>query len=88
MVSGMEEETFDSKIDLCRVCGPRVMSYSVLCAVCGKWVHARCTDNKNVIVYLAKDFACKKCGGMINILKGQDEILCQCVETVTEFFFI
>ena len=32
MVSGMEEETFDSKIDPCSVCGTRVMSNSVLCA--------------------------------------------------------
>ena len=29
MVSGMEEETFDSKIDPCGVCGTRVMSNSV-----------------------------------------------------------
>ena len=31
MVSGMEEEAFDSKIDPCGVCGTRVMSNSVLC---------------------------------------------------------
>ena len=31
MVSGMEKETFDSKIDPCSVCGTRVMSNSVLC---------------------------------------------------------
>ena len=29
MVSGMEEETFNTKIDLCGVCGTRVMSNSV-----------------------------------------------------------
>ena len=29
MVSGMEEETFDSKIDPCGVCGTIVMSNSV-----------------------------------------------------------
>ena len=36
MVSGMEEETFDSKIDPCGVCGTRVMSNSVLCTPYGK----------------------------------------------------
>ena len=41
MVSGMEEETFNSKIDPCGVCGTRVMSNSVLCTACGKWVHAK-----------------------------------------------
>ena len=46
MVSGMEEETFDSKIDPCGMCGTRVMSNSVLCTAYGKWVHARCTDKK------------------------------------------
>ena len=48
MVSEMEEEVFDSKIDPCGVCGTRVMSNSVICRACGKWVHARCTEKKKV----------------------------------------
>ena len=36
MVSGMEEETFHSKINPCSVCGTRIMSNSVLCTACGK----------------------------------------------------
>ena len=55
MVSWMEEEAFDSKIDPCGVCGTRVMSNSVLCRACGKWVHARCTVKK-VSVYVNKNF--------------------------------
>ena len=31
MVRGMEEETFDCKIDFCGVCGTRVLSNLVLC---------------------------------------------------------
>ena len=56
MVSGMEEKAFDSKTDPCGVCGTRVvsvatvMSNSVFCTACGKWVHARCTDKKKVAV--------------------------------------
>ena len=46
MVSGMEEETLDSKIDPCGLCGTKVMSNSVLCTACGKWIHARCTDKR------------------------------------------
>ena len=34
MVSGMEEEAFDSKIDPCGVCGTRVMSNLVFCTAC------------------------------------------------------
>ena len=52
MVSGMKEETFDSKIDPCGVCGTRVMSNSVLCTLYSMWlvVHARCTNTKKVAV--------------------------------------
>ena len=60
MVSGMEKETFDSKIDPCGVCGTRVKSNSVLCTPRGKWVHAKCTNKKKVSVYLNKGFVYKK----------------------------
>ena len=71
MVSGMEEEAFDSKIDPCGVCGTRVMSNSVLCRACGKWVHARCTENKKVAVYGNKNFVCKKCRSVLNNFRDQ-----------------
>ena len=61
MVSGMEEETLDSKSDPCRMRGIRVMSNSVLYTACGKWVCARCTGKKKVAVYLNKNFVSKKC---------------------------
>ena len=75
MVSGMEEETFDSKIDPCDVCGTTVMSNSVLCTACGKWVHARCTDKKKVAVYLNKNFVCTKCRSVVKNFKESDEKL-------------
>ena len=87
MVSGMEEETFDSKIDLCGLCGRRVMSFSVLCTACGKWVHASCTDKKKVPVYLNKSFVCKKCRSVLKNFKGPDEILCNGVKTVSKFSY-
>ena len=36
VVGGMEEETFDSKIDCCGERGTRVVSKSVLCTACNK----------------------------------------------------
>ena len=89
MVSGMEKEVFDSKIDPCRVCETRVMSNSVLCTACGKWVHVRCTDKKKVSVYVNKSFVCKKCRSVIKNFKGSaDEKLCDGVETVSKFTYL
>ena len=89
MVSGMEEEMFDSKIDPCGMCGTRVMSNSVLCRACGKWVHARCTVKKKVSVYVNKNFVCKKCRSVVNNVKGSaDEKLCDGVETVSKFTYL
>ena len=89
MVSWMEEETFDSKIDPCGVCGTRVMSNSVLCTARGKWVHARCTDKKKVSVYVNKNFVCKKCRSVLKNFKGSaDEKLCDGVETVSKFTYL
>ena len=88
MVSWMEEETFDSKIDPCGTCGTRVMSNSELCTARGKWVHARCTDKKKVAVYLNKDFVCRKYRSVVKIFKGSDAKLCDGVETVNKFTYL
>ena len=88
MVSGMEEETLDNKIDPCGMCGTRVMSNLVLCTACRKWVHTRCTDKKKVSVYLNKDFVCKKCRSVVKNFKGSDEKLCDGVETVSKFTYL
>ena len=88
MVSGMKEETFDSKIDPCGVCGTRVMSNSVLCTACGKWVHARCTVKKKVVVYLNKNFVCKQCRSVVKNFNRPNQILCYGVETVSKFSYL
>ena len=89
MVSGMEEEAFDSKVDPCGICGTRVMSNSVLCTACGKKVHARCTDKKKVAVYVNKNFVCKKRRSVVKDFKGPaDEKLCDGVETVIKFTYL
>ena len=91
MVSGIEEETFDRKIDPCGVCGTRVMSNSVLCTECGKWVHAskmHGTNKKKFAVYLNKNFVCKKCTSVVKNFKGPDEKLCDGLETITKFTYL
>ena len=64
------------------------MSNSVLCTERGKWVHARCTNNKKIAVYLNKNFICRKCRSMVKNFKGPDEILCDGVETVSKFSYL
>ena len=41
MMREMEEETIDSKIDPCGVCGTRAMPNPVLCTACGRYVDPR-----------------------------------------------
>ena len=77
------------KIDPCAVCGTRVMSNSVLCRACGKWVHVRCTEKKKVSVHVNKNFVCKKCRSVVNNFKGSaDGKLCDGVETVSKFTYL
>ena len=59
MVSG-SEEVFKSKIDLCGVCGRRVMANSVLFTKSGNEVHGRCAKMKEVTTRLAMHFVCSK----------------------------
>ena len=57
MVSGSEEELFKSKIDLCGVCGKRVMANSVLCTKCGNWVYGKCAKIELPLVWQCILFA-------------------------------
>ena len=84
----MEKETFHSKTDPCGMCGTRVISNSVLCGACGKWVHARCTNKKKVVVYINKNFVRKKCRSVVKNSKGPDEIPRDGVTTVSKFSYL
>ena len=35
-----------SKVDPCGVCDKRVKTNSILCVLCNKWVHKRCSGVK------------------------------------------
>ena len=65
IVSRLEGEPFKSKIDLCGVCGRRVMANSVLCTKCGNWAHGRCAKIKRVTARLAVRCVCLKYEGIM-----------------------
>ena len=67
------------------MCGTRVVSNSVLCAACGKRVHARCTDTKKVAINLNKNFACEKCRSVEKNFKGPKYCVMVWMETVSKF---
>ena len=77
-----------SKVDPCGVCGLRVRANSVLCTVCGKWIHGRCAGVKRVTGKLASDFVCKGCDGSVRVAVEQVEKLCDGVDTVREFSYL
>ena len=45
----------------CGVCARRVGANSVLCTECGKWVHKRCSGQKNVLDAQNYDYVCPAC---------------------------
>jgi len=53
------EVTLDSKIDPCGVCGKRVMANSVLCTICCKRIHARCTKMRKSCCLFDKRFCAR-----------------------------
>ena len=87
MVSGTEGEVYESKIDPCGVCSKRVMSNSLQCLKCCKWIHGRCAKIKRVNPKAAKEFICSACKGTVKE-KEQKEIMCGEVETVKSFCYL
>ena len=88
MVSGSEGELYKSKIDLCGVCGRRVMANSVLCTKCGNWVHGKCAKMKRATARLAMHFVSSKCKGTMERTMDSIEKLCDEVETVNGFCYL
>ena len=66
-------------------CVEHELSNSVLCTACSEWVLERCTDKKKVVVYLNKNFVCKKSKSVVKNFKGPDDKLGDGVETVSKF---
>ena len=85
MVSELERELFKSKIDLCVLCGRRVMANLELCTKCGNWVHGKCAKIKKVTARLPMHFVCLKCKGIMEGKVDSIEKLCDEMETVKGF---
>ena len=72
-------------VDPCGVCSFGVMSNSVLCLQCGRWIHGWCAGVKRVNKIFAKIYMQKIYDGNIGEAVLQEEKLCDEVETVREF---
>ena len=88
LLSGAGPGISVSKVDPCGVCGKRVMSNSVLCTSCEKWIHGRCANVERVTEALARDFVCGRCQNRIEEVVEPAEELCEEVETVKEFCYL
>ena len=77
-----------SNVDPCVVCSLRVKANSVLCLLCGKWMHGRCARLKRVAPKFSRNFACRKYEGNIGEAVEQEEKLCDEVEAVRKFAYV
>ena len=77
-----------SNVDPCGVCSLRVMANSVLCLQRSKWIHGRCAGVKRVSIKFSSNFTCRKCEGNIVEAVEQEVMLCNEVETVSEFTYL
>ena len=72
MVSGEGGVKVVSKVDPCGVCDKWVTANSILCVVCHKWVHKRCSGVKGSLQKVAGTFQCKRCtGGGVAAIAGE-----------------
>ena len=53
------------KVYPCVVYSLRVKAISVLCLLCGKWIHIRCAGLKMVTQKFSRNLTCRKCEGNI-----------------------
>ena len=72
------------KVDPCGVYSLIVKASSVLCLLCGKWIHDRCAGVKKLTSKFQRKFTCIGCDGNIGEVVEQEVKLCNKVETVSE----
>ena len=88
VVSGAEGEVTVSKVDPCGIFGKRVMTNSVLCVKCRKWIHGRCVKVKWVTLRLGRYFVCGRCKKEADEFMDSVEELCEEVQTVRGFCYL
>ena len=87
MVSGEEGERVVSRIDPCGVCDKRVKANSILCTLCNKWVHKRCSGVKGALKKMENRFQCKRCSqGVLDVEARLD--LNTDIEKVESFVYL
>ena len=67
MVSGgiTKDGTSKSMVGPSVICCLRVKANSILCLLCGKWIHGGCSRVKIVTPRFSRNLACIKCDGNI-----------------------
>ena len=58
------------------------------CAVCKKWIHARCAQTKKVPRSFAQQFSCRRCEDIGDGKEESVEVWCDEVETVKSFCYV
>jgi len=76
------------KVDPFGECGKRILENSVLCTICCKWVHARCTKMRKATACFTRDFVARTVKTRGKEMKEPVELECDGIETVTEFSYL
>ena len=77
MVSGTENAFALSKIEPCGTCVKRLVSNTVCCTLCNKWMQGRCTKMKKVSCSFARHFVCRRCKDLGEGKKEPMEGVCE-----------
>ena len=76
----------------CSVCGEGVGANSIQCIECGRWVHKRCSDEKQPLRAVEGEFVCRMCRGYgkndEDLNKGLVFDNGDCVESVDRFCYL
>ena len=88
MVSGEGGVKVVSKVDPCGVCDKREKANSILCVVCNKWVHKRCSGVKGGLQKFAGTFQCKRfTGGAADVI-AEEYCVIEGIGRVASFVYL
>ena len=88
MVSGEGGVKEVSKVDPCEVCDKRVKANLILCVVCNKWAHKRCSGVKSALQKFAGIFQCKRCTGSSADVIAEEYCVIDDIGRVASFIYL
>ena len=87
-MSGEDGVKVVSKVDPCGVCDNKVKANSILCVVCNKWVHKRCSGVKGGLQEFAGIFQCKRCTGVSADVIAEEYCVIEGIGRVAIFLYL